>query len=187
MSIHALTAMAAGSALADLNLADERVVVERIRELGRLIHGSDPVFGTTPAPSDFIQLCRCVTNSVAAEDFDVRVEFEDFRHFILDKGGRYAFGFGTARGVNGAKAATDLAVSHPHLGHGRLQQAAAALVAIEAPPNALREARDIMLQVRRYLPANSDILYSCVSTNPVDGVNGDAFRVSILASGIHDV
>jgi cell division GTPase FtsZ len=181
--IHALNAMAAGSALTELDLADARVVVERIRELGHLIHGSDSASGTTQSPSDFIQLCRCITKSVATEDCYVGVDLEDFRHYILEKGRRYAFGFGTARGVNGAKAATDLAVSHPRLGQGRLQQASAALVAIEAPPNALREARDIMLQVRRYLPANSDILYSCVSTKPVDG---DAFRVSILASGIHD-
>lgn len=140
----------------------------------------------THFPLAFIQLCRSITNSVAIQDCITGIDFEDLRHLILGKEGHCAFGFGSASGVNGAQAAADQAMSHPFLGQGRLQRASAALVAIEVPPHALflRETRDIMLQVRRHLPANSDILYSSVSTTPVD--RGD-FRVSILASGIQDV
>lgn len=143
---------------------------------------SDP----THSPLAFIQLCRSITNSVATPDCIIGIDFADLRHLILGKEGQCAFAFGSASGVNGAQAAVDLAMRHPFLGQGRLQRASAALVAIEVPPNTLflREAREIMFQVRRYLPPNSDILYSSVSTTPVDR---DDFRVAILASGIRDV
>lgn len=143
---------------------------------------SDPTY----AALAFVQLCRSITNSVAAPDCITGIDFEDLRHLILGKEGWCAFGFGSASGVNGAQVAADLAMSHPFLEQGRLQRASAALVTIEVPPHGLflREARDIMFQVRRHLPPNSDILYSSVSTTPVD--RGD-FRVSILASGIRDV
>lgn len=173
-----------------------------IRELGSLVHALNPIRNSdielavndndslesvmTHAPLAFIQLCRSITNSVATEGCSVGIDFEDLRHLILGKEGQCAFGFGSASGVNGAQTAVDLAMSHPFLGQGRLQRASAALVAIEAPLNALflREAREIMFQVRRQLQPNADIIYSSVSTMPVN--RGD-FRVSILVSGIRGV
>lgn len=97
--------------------------------------------------------------------------------------GDCAFGFGSASGVNGPEAAARQAICHPFLGQGRLKRSTAALVAIEAAPNALflRDSKNIMFKVRSHLPPEAYIVYSTVSTAPEDGSD---FRVSILASGI---
>ena len=137
-------------------------------------------------PLAFIQLSRCITNSVATKDCITGIDCEDFRRLILGKTGHCTFGYGAANGINGAVDAANLAINHPRVGIGRLHRAAAALVAIEVPSHGLflRETRDIVLLVRHHLQAHADILYSSVSTMPLD--SGD-FRVSILASGIHQI
>lgn len=170
-----------------------------VRALGSLVHGLTPIRNSdieaafdenalfqsvmAQAPLAFIQLCRSIANSVSRPDCITAIDFEDLRHLVLGWPGHCAFGFGSASGAQGALVATDLAINHPFLGLSRLQRASAALVAIEVPPDGLflREARDIMSQVRLHLPHDSDILYSSV---PTQRREGHEFRVSILASGI---
>lgn len=137
------------------------------------------------APLAFIELCRSIANSVSRPDCITGVNLADLRHLVLGRPGHCAFGFGSASVAQGACVAADLAMDHPFLGLSSLQRASAALVAIEVPFHGLflREARDIMLQVRQQLPANADILYSSVPAQPRDA---HKFRVSILASGIQN-
>ena len=130
----------------------------------------------------FIQLCRSITNSVVSQSTNVGIPYEFLRQLVHGQVGDCAFGFAPSSGVGGAEAATQQAIDHPFLGLPRLQQASAALVAIEAAPNALylRDTRNIMDKVRRHLPPEAPIGYSIVWTQPEDGCE---FRVSILASG----
>lgn len=133
----------------------------------------------------YVQLFRGMTDSVAGQHCITGIDFEDFCHLILGREGLCAFGCGSASGPGGAELAADLAIGHPLMGRRRLQQASAALVAIETPPNALflRETREIVFKVRRALSPDSTILYSSVSAQ---STQGDGFSVSILASGIQD-
>lgn len=140
------------------------------------------------APMAFIQLCRSVTNSISPLPAGcVGVVFDDLAHLILSHDDDHcAFGFGSASGIHGAQAATELAINHPFLGQRRLQQASAALVAIEGPPNLfyMRDSKDMLLRVRNVLPPDSWYLYSIVTAEPDDGHD---FRVSILAVGIREI
>lgn len=144
-----------------------------------------PDHALTRAVGPFVQLWRSITNSVARPDCVTEIDFDDLRHLILGREGRCTFGYASAAGPDGAHAAADLAIAHPFITRRRLRQASAALVAIETPPGALflRETRDIVFQVRRTLPPESDILYSSV---PAPSGQADGFRVSILLSGIQD-
>lgn len=129
-----------------------------------------------------LELRRCICNAVAREPCYIGVAVEDFEQLIMGQEGQCAFGFGYA---SQGQAAADLAITHPRLGLNRLKQAAAALVGIETPMNAMQMgvSSGIMKHVRQHLPADSYIVYSHNTNRPGDGEN---FRVSILATGISD-
>src|SRR5450830_1865576 len=137
------------------------------------------------APLAFIQLCRSITNSVARADL-VGVDFKDLQNIVLGQEGDCAFGFGSTCGVSTVTVAAQLAIDDPLLGLHRLQQASAALVTIETPPQAtmtvLRDAKNVMNFVRSQMSPNANIIYG-VTVNPGES---DKFTVSILASGIQD-
>lgn len=137
------------------------------------------------APWAFMELCRSIVNSVSRPECITAIDFADLHNLVLGNPGHCAFGFGSARGAQGARVAADLAMQHPFLGLSRLQRASAALVAIEVPQSGLflRETRSIVLQVRQHFPIEADILYSSV---PAQRRDIHEFRVSILASGISD-
>lgn len=135
------------------------------------------------APLAFVQLCRCITNAVHMQGCNIGIEYMDLRHILFEQTGDCAFGFGSASGLCGAEAAAQQAIDHLFLGQRRLQRATAALVSIEAAPNALylRDTKNIMTMIRSRLPAKACIGYSTVSSRPDDQHD---FRVSIFASGI---
>lgn len=138
------------------------------------------------APLTFVQLCRSITNSVARADL-VGIDFKDLQNDILGQKGHCAFGFGSSSGLDTATAAAQLAIDDPLLGLHRLKQASAALVTIEAPPQAtmavLRDAKIAMKFVRAQMLPNANIIYGVTVNLDVS----DKFTVSILASGIQDV
>lgn len=130
----------------------------------------------------FIQLCRSITNTVVSQSTNVGIMFKDLRSLIQDQVESSAFGFGFGSS-NQVGVAVQQAIDHPFLGLPRLQQASAALVAIEAAPHALflKDTKNILSQVRSHLPAEATIGYSIVFTQPQKDC---VFRVSILTSGI---
>lgn len=142
-------------------------------------------FAAQRAHLALIQLCRGITNSVARTDL-VGIDFKDLQNVILGQEGHCAFGFGSSSGVNTATVAAQRAIDDPMLGQRRLQQASAALVTIETPPQAamavLHDAKLAMNFVRSQMSPNANIIYGAT----VNLDQSDKFTVSILASGIQD-
>ena len=129
----------------------------------------------------FIELCRTIFNPVCRPGW-VNIDFEDLRHIILRQEGDCAFGFGAARGADGAAVAAMRAIDQPSLGRDRLQRASAVLVAFCASPQGLTQgdSSSAMKTVRRVLPPNAHVIYGACSGETVD----DEVAVSILANGI---
>ena len=132
----------------------------------------------------FIEVCRSILNPVCRPGW-VNIDFEDLRQIIFRQEGDCAFGFGAARGVDGAAAAVLRAIDHPLLGRDRLQRASAVLVAIRASPKALTlgDSSSAMKTVRRVLPPNTHVIYGAGSGQTAD----DEIAVSILANGIPQI
>lgn len=135
----------------------------------------------TTAPQAIVQLCRSLDAAFSAKNI-VEVGMDDFRHFTLARQGMCAFGYGYGAGAGGAMAAARHAVTHPLLGHARLQTASSVLIGIEcAPqPGLLKSVGGITDYVINQLPTGCRGIYS-VTTNPSLGA---WFGVAILASGI---
>jgi hypothetical protein len=108
------------------------------------------------------------------------ITVEELQHLLLNQDTECAFGFGAA---SGAETATEHAIDHGGLGLSSLQQASAALVAIEVPPQAqlIRETQIILTTIRSHLPSGAPVCYSIVPTQQMDDSD---FRISIFATGI---
>ena len=110
--------------------------------------------------------------------FDLR----DFKKIIMARNGDVPFGFGTGHGKNATEAAALIAISHPELGQGRLQQASAVLVVVKAPPATLmlQDSKNAMRSIRHELSHDSSIQWrTCYEAQ-----RGNAITVSILAGGM---
>lgn len=164
---------------------DRRHLIQTVNGLValHLLPGAAAAQGQAQVEADAelaLELRLCISNAIVREPCYIGVSAEDFENLIMAHEGQCAFGFGFA---SQGQAAADLAIAHPRLSLGRLQQAAAVLIGIETPLIALKMgvSSGIMKHVRLQLPADTDIFYSHNTNRPGDGEN---FRVSILATGI---
>lgn len=135
------------------------------------------------AISTAIELCRSITNSLSPDAY-VGIDLEDIANLILDHGGDCAFGYGVGD-ISGAIKAIQQAIDHPPLGHRRLEQASAILVAIEYRSGqsnqfTLRMCKEIMTTVRAQISPEAWLL-CCATLRPTLDEN---CIISILASGI---
>jgi len=172
------------SGIRELSVQADALLPVRNSELEQVVHENATLESVMMhAPLAFVQLCRCITNAVHIQGCNIGIQFKDLRHILFEQTGDCAFGFGSASGECGAEAAAQQAIEYLFLGQRRLQRATAALVSIEAAPNALylRDTKNIMTMVGSRLPAKACLGYSTVSTRPDDQHD---FRVSIFASGI---
>lgn len=133
------------------------------------------------APLAFMEVCRNILHPVCKPGW-VNIDFEYLRHIILSHEGDCAFGFGSAKGADGATIAASRAIDHPLLGRDRLQRASAVLMAISAAPHVLmlRDSSIALRAVRKLLPPTVDIIYGAYSDQSL----GKNIAVSILANGI---
>ncbi len=133
------------------------------------------------APLTIVQLCRSLEAALSGKNL-IEVGMDDLRSLTLAQRGMCAFGYGYGAGADGAMAAARHAVTHPLLGHTRLQTASTVPIGIEcAPqPGLLKSVGSITEYVLDQMPAGRHGIYSVTTTASLD----TRFSVSILASGI---
>jgi len=149
----------------------------------QLLPGAARVQGNTPLDAEIaLELRRCITNAIATQPCYISVAVEDFEQLIMAQEGQCAFGFGYS---DQARAAADIAIAHSGLGIDRLKQAAAVLVDVETPSDALEMhvSWTAVKHVKQQLQPDALVFYSHNTIRSGDGKN---FRVSILATGISD-
>ena len=127
----------------------------------------------------FEKLYRSITSAIS-ENGLVGIDFEDVR-VILNEGGRAAFGFGSASGINCAEAATRRAIPSPLLDHDQLLSATGLLVAVEGSRNSIKlhQLESVMNIIKQYASAKAHLLLSATYSDLADD-----FTVSILATGL---